>query len=223
MKRMICTWTLLFLLLPAACHAKEDKAPEMEPFPMPQRYLMAVMPFEDKTKDQKYAYLGNQIADQLINEIFPYGRYRIIEREKLTAIIAEMQVQQTDYFKKDFISRIGNQLGAELMLVGSIIEVSQNTEKKSLGLMAKEETHLTVSLEARVIRIETGEILAIAKWSGKETSAKKRALVAVTDDARSDEDLLTEAVRRGIAELTETICTDAPKKDAPREKPEAPD
>lgn len=192
--------------------AEENKHQPIEPLPINKQYLMAVMPFEDKTKEQKYGYLGNQIADELISEIFPYQRFRLIERERLTAIIEELQIQQTDYFKKEFVSKIGNQMGAEVMLTGSIIDVAQKTEKRSIGIASKEETTLSISLEARIIRIDTGEILSISKWTKKEVSSKKQALVAVKDDSRKTEDLISDAVRNAVAQMAYELCRNAPCK-----------
>ena len=211
-------YLLIFLLICSSLFCQQapaQSAPEgqkLEPFPFSQKFLMAVMPFEDKTKDQSYGYLGEQIADQLINEIFPYGRYRLIERSKLSALIEEMQVQQTDYFQKDFISKIGHQLGAELMLVGSIVDISQHTEKQSLGIISKQKTSLNISLEARVIYVKTGEIMIISKWSGQEKTSKKRALIATTGDDKSIEDLIAEAIKKGITHMAKSICKDAPEK-----------
>ncbi|MBN1522204.1 MAG: hypothetical protein JW928_06695 [Candidatus Aureabacteria bacterium] len=203
---------LLFLFLyPLAAQAKENE--ELESYPFNKRYLMAVMPFEDKTKEGSYAYLGNQIADQLINEIFSYGRYRLIEREKLSALLGELQVQTTDYFKNETIDKIGNQLGAELMLVGSIVDISQHTEKRSLGLISKQETYLKLALEARVVHVSTGEIMVISKWTGEEKTAKKQALVAVKDDAKSSEDLIAEAIKTAVKEMAYKIAKDAPFKE----------
>jgi curli biogenesis system outer membrane secretion channel CsgG len=206
---------LAVLLLAAAAGtplAEEKNHQPIEPIPINKQYLMAVMPFEDKTKEQKYGYLGNQIADQLISEIYPYQRFRLIERERLAAIIEELQIQQTDYFKKEFVSKIGNQLGTEVMLTGSIIDIVQKTEKRSIGIASKEETTLSISLEARIIRIDTGEILSISKWTEKEVSSKKQALVAVKDDSRKTEDLIADAVRKAVAQMAYELCKNAPSK-----------
>jgi curli biogenesis system outer membrane secretion channel CsgG len=213
--KSLAQFILPVLLLAAATgttSAGEKKHQPIEPFSIDKQYLMAVMPFEDKTKEQKYGYLGNQIADQLISGIFPYKRFRLIERERLTAIIDELQIQQTDYFKKEFVSKIGNQLGAEVMLAGSIIDILQKTEKRSIGLASKEETTLSISLEARIIRIDTGEILSISKWTEKEVFSKKQALAAVKDDSRKSEDLIADAVRNAVVEIAYELCKNAPSK-----------
>ena len=108
---------------------------------------------------------------------------------------------------------LGGQLGAELMLVGSIIDISEHTEKQSLGLISKQKTSLNITLEARIILIKTGEILAISKWSGKEETSKKRALVATTGDDKSSEDLIAEAIKKGVKKMAHSICKDAPIKE----------
>ncbi|MCK5706719.1 MAG: hypothetical protein KAI43_03620 [Candidatus Aureabacteria bacterium] len=189
-----------------------EKQEELSQYPFKKRFLMAILPFEDKTKDKKYEYLGSRIADQIINEIFSYSRYRLIEREKLSALVDEMQVQQSEYFKKDVINKIGNQLGAELMLVGSIIEISKHTDKQSLGLISKQKTIIKISLEARVVHIATGEIIVISKWSGEEKTSKKRALIATTGDNKKEEELIADAIKKAVKKIAYQISKNAPVK-----------
>ncbi|MBN2145031.1 MAG: hypothetical protein JW774_10440 [Candidatus Aureabacteria bacterium] len=203
-------WLIIFML---STHLipKESKQ-ILEPFDEKERYLLAVMPFEDKTKEQQYQYLGNPVADQMIYEIFSYQRFRIIEREKLTAVLQELQIQQTDYFKQETVSQLGKQLGAELMLLGSIIHVSENKQKKSLGIISKEETTLEISLEGRLVNLSTGEILAISKWNGKEKTAVKKALGAVKEGEKNKDGLISNALDRATKEMAYDICRQAPRK-----------
>ena len=52
----------------------------------------------------------------------------------LKLLLEELNFQQTSYLQKDVIDNIGKQLGAELMLVGSIIDIS---EDKIINLYTK--------------------------------------------------------------------------------------
>lgn len=211
MKRVI----ILLLCYLFSCFfalSAKDEMKKIEPFPFQERYILAVTPFEDKTKNHEFRALAEGIPDQIIGALFPYNRFRIIEREKIKAIILELNFQQTDLFKKDVLNQMGRQLGAEVMLIGSIVDVSESTETKSLGILKKEEKTVKISLEARLILISTGEIMAISKWNGEEKSAVKKAFGASKNDSRNINQLISEAVRKAVKQFAYEIARDSPKK-----------
>ena len=185
----------------------------LKPYSYKERYILAILPFEDKTKEKKYKDLGIRIADMLISELFDYQRFRIIERGKLSTILGELKLQQTEYFQKDFTEKLGTQIGAELMLVGSILDISSYDKKRSLGIISKNTKYISVRLEARIILVKTGEIMEIAKWQGKVKSSKKRALIAVKDDKKSTNAMISEAIKKAVKELAKKIAENAPKKE----------
>src|SRR5207244_3131308 len=77
---------------------------------------------------------------------------RLIERADLDKILAEqkLQAQRADLDPKA-AARVGKLLGATLMVAGAYQRAGQ-----------------AVRLTARVVRVETGEILGTAKVDGKE-------------------------------------------------------
>ncbi|MDP8219303.1 MAG: CsgG/HfaB family protein [Candidatus Theseobacter exili] len=198
-------------LVSTAAFSEKKSEKELGSYLFNKRYLMAVMPFEDRTKDKRHPEIGKIIADQLTNDLFPYKRQRLIERIKIDSILKEANFQQSDYFKEGVIEKIGNQLGAELAVVGSVIDISEKKKKKSIGIASIEDTVLLLTLEARVVLIKTGEILVISKWSGNERSRRKRALIATTDDAKSWDELLTGLIDEGSKEMAYEISREIPE------------
>ncbi len=212
MKRILYFMLVMIVFCPSS-YAKKKKTNEMlEPFPFNKRYILIITPFEDMTKDKKFKHLGNSIADQLVNEVFEFERYRLIERKKLDLVLEELNFQQSDYLKADFALKIGDQLGAELMLIGNIIEVSESKNKKSIGIASIKSTEISISLEARLVLIKTGEIMAISRWRGTDKISKKRALVAVTGNENNTNALIDKILKKGVKHIAYDICLKASKK-----------
>ena len=131
-----------------------------------------------------------------MTEIFPQKRFRIIERKRIRALLTEMNLQQTDYFNQKTINQVGQQLGATYFLTGDIVEITLDEKKRSILLASIQNKIVELTVEARLISIATGEVIALARWSGKEKSSKKRALVAVTDDHMAVETLILHALKK---------------------------
>lgn len=199
------------LLLPAAFAGKQDPPP-LEPYPFNERHLLVVTSFNDETREKKFASLGTRIADQLINEIFQYNRYRLIERNQFKALLDELNFQQSGYLDKENASRIGKMLGAELMLVGSLTELSEKQKKRSVGFASTKKTVVNLAMEARVVLMETGEIVAISSWSGEQKKSRKQALMAVSENQSGIENLIDRALEEGIRHIAYEICRSAPRK-----------
>jgi len=211
--KKILYFMLAMVLFQTCLYAKKNRSGKtLEPFSFNDRYVLIIASFEDATKDKKFENLGDGIADQLVNEVFEHGKYRLIERKKLDLILEELNFQQSDYLKKDFASKIGEQLGAELMLVGNITEVSEKKNKKSIGIASIKSTEVTISLEARLVLIKTGEIMAISRWSGSDKISSRRALVAVTGNENNTDALVYRILKQGVKQIAYDICLKAPKK-----------
>ncbi|EKD25791.1 MAG: hypothetical protein ACD_79C01506G0002 [uncultured bacterium] len=191
----------------------EEKKESLEPYSLNQRYMMMVNDFEVSSKNEEYQYLGEKIADKLINEIFKYQRYRIIERKRMKLILDELSFQQSGFADKDFMTKVGNQLGAELLLTGSVTDISKKSEKKSIGIASKIDTDISVKIEARVILIRTGEIMAISSWDGKDKVSDKRALVAVKQDKSEVDAVIDELVTNAVDKIAFDLSKNAPVKE----------
>ena len=125
--------------------------------------------------------IGKGISDLLVTELVNDGTYRVIERKSLDAVLAEQNFSNSDRANTSTASKIGKVLGVNAMVVGSITQFG--TEKKKFGIggfggkiggfgggkVGKEEGKAVVAIDARLIDINTGEILAAARGKGESS------------------------------------------------------
>lgn len=124
--------------------------------------------------------IGKGVADLVVDELVNDGTYRIIERKKLDAILAEQNFSNSDRADPNAasVAKIGKALGVKYLLVGSITKFG--TENKNLGIggggwgggkfglgkVGTSKGKATVAITIRMVDTSTGEILASAKGEG---------------------------------------------------------
>lgn len=124
--------------------------------------------------------IGKGIADMIVDELVNDGSYRIIERKRLDALLAEQNFSNSDRADPDAakVAKLGKAAGVKYLIVGSITKFgTENKDVKvggggfgggrfGLGKFGKSEGKATVAVTARVIDTTTGEIMASAKGEG---------------------------------------------------------
>ncbi len=125
--------------------------------------------------------IGKGISDLIVTELVTDGTYRVIERKHLDTILAEQNFSNSDRANPSTAAQIGKVLGVNAMIVGSITQFG--TEKKKRGIggafgriggfgasnVGTQKGKAKVAIDARMVDINTGEILAVAKGTGESS------------------------------------------------------
>jgi curli biogenesis system outer membrane secretion channel CsgG len=126
--------------------------------------------------------IGKGIADLLVTDLVKDGSYSIIERKALDKIVAEQNFSNSDRANPASAAKIGKLLGVDAILVGSITQFGNETKNlgvggagggllgHGLGGFGHKNSKAIVGLSARLVDIDTGEILAVAE--GKAESSR---------------------------------------------------
>jgi TolB-like protein len=88
------------------------------------RPTVAVLYFENAAFGKvraDFEGLGKGITDLLINDLAAAGRYRIVEREHLQAVLQEQELVKTGAVDPQTAVRLGKLLGVQYMIVGTFI------------------------------------------------------------------------------------------------------
>ncbi len=133
--------------------------------------------------------IGKGIADLVVDGLVEDGSYRVIERKRLDAILAEQNFSNSDRADPSAAktAQIGKALGVKYLIVGSITKFGM--ESKSTGIsgggwgyggfgvgdVGTKKGKATVAITARMIDTTTGEIMASTKGEG--TSSRSGLLL----------------------------------------------
>jgi curli biogenesis system outer membrane secretion channel CsgG len=113
-------------------------------------WLIAVFPLEDLTASQETRGLGDQMAATLTDVLAQSGTVRVVERRQLQQILEEMKLSASGLIDEQTAIQAGRLLGANGLLLGSFVAFQGS-----------------VRINVRVVKTETGEILATERASGR--------------------------------------------------------
>ena len=152
---------------------------------------VAVMNFDYATVSSSVAQIfgnsntdvGKGIADMLVERLVNDGTYSVIERKALDKLIAEQNFSNSDRADPTSAAKIGKLLGVSAIIIGSITQFGRDdkntniggggfgavTGRFGIGGVGKREAKAVVQITARMVDVNTGEILASAPGNGEST------------------------------------------------------
>jgi curli biogenesis system outer membrane secretion channel CsgG len=125
--------------------------------------------------------VGKGIADLLVTDLVKDGSFSIIERKALDKIMAEQNFSNSNRADPTSAAKIGKLLGVDAILIGSITEFGNETKKTGLGGagggfggfglggFGHSNSKANVGIDARLVNIDTGEIIAVAEGKGQSS------------------------------------------------------
>jgi len=163
--------------------------------PSKRRPRIAVLDFDYATV-QSYSSalfgtnvdIGKGITDLLVTGLVKDGTYSIIERKALDKIMAEQNFSNSNRADPTSAARIGKLLGVDAIIEGSITQFGNETKKTNLGGggggwggfglggVGHSNSKANVSITARLINIDTGEIMGVAEGAGQSSRSSTSLL-----------------------------------------------
>jgi curli biogenesis system outer membrane secretion channel CsgG len=123
--------------------------------------------------------IGEGISDLIVDELVNDGSFRVIERKRLDAILAEQNFSNSERADPSAktVAQIGKALGVKYLVVGSVTKFGTEQSNKSfggagfgsaygIGNVGTSKGKANVAITARIIDTSTGEIMASAKGEG---------------------------------------------------------
>jgi curli biogenesis system outer membrane secretion channel CsgG len=127
--------------------------------------------------------VGKGISDLLVTYLVKDGTYSVIERKALDKILAEQNFSNSDRANPMSAAKLGKLLGVDAIIVGSITQFGNETKNLGLGGaggnlggfglggLHHKTSKAIVALDARIVDIDTAEILGVAE--GKAESKRE--------------------------------------------------
>ncbi|MBI4835457.1 MAG: hypothetical protein HY811_11660 [Planctomycetes bacterium] len=145
-----------------------DETPITKFAPPPANFQpkrVAIIEFKDKTVNSPIkGQVGNIAVDQLTTLAFNTGRFRIIERERIDALIAEQGLADKGLIDGETAVRLGKMLGAQYIFLGSVTNWEVKETKSGtfflVGGVKMQKLHIELAVDGRIIDATSGEIVA---------------------------------------------------------------
>jgi curli biogenesis system outer membrane secretion channel CsgG len=155
--------------------AQEEEAVREAPPPPPSyppyqgiKKRLAVSKMENKVKNVWWDpawKIGDGLGDMLTTELMRTNRFIMVERAALGDIVKEQELGQTGLVRRETASKVGELLGAQILVMGAVTEFEYHTSGGGAGIgfrhfglgIRVEQAHVAVDI--RLVDTTTGQIL----------------------------------------------------------------
>jgi curli biogenesis system outer membrane secretion channel CsgG len=179
--------------------------------------------------------VGKGISDLLVKYLVQDGTYSIIERKALDKVLAEQNFSNSDRANPTSAAKLGKLLGVDAIVVGSVTQFGNETKNTNvggggggfggfgIGGIGHKNSKAIVNLDARIVDIDTAEILGVASGHG-ESSRSSTSLLGggghwggwgggAVDFGSSDfqQTIIGEAVKAAVEQMSKGLVEDNTK------------
>ena len=119
----------------------------------PGLQTIAILDFDNNSigeDKQIWEAMGKGLAQMLITDLSKLIKLKVVERERILYLLDELKLERDAAFDQSTVVRIGQQLGVHTMLFGGFSKIEK-----------------TVRLDARLIKVETSELIKAEEITGK--------------------------------------------------------
>jgi len=228
----------------AGSPAQTSAAAPASPAPqvMGRKKRVAVFDFDYATVHSSVAAIfgqdvdvGKGISDLLVTYLVKDGSYSVIERKALDKILKEQNFSNSERADPTSAAKIGKLLGVDAIIVGSITQFGNDTKNTKvgggggglggfgLGGFGHKKSKAIVALDARLVDIDTAEILGVAEGKGESSRESTSFLggggnwngfgAGGADFGSSDfqSTIIGEAVKAAVENMSKEVIADKEK------------
>ena len=140
------------------------------PMAAQSKLRVAVIEFENNSTWSWWGgRLGQAAADVFVTALMESGRFSVIERDRVNAMLAEQNFGASGRVTAQTAAKIGKMLGVDLMLTGSVSQFSISRTGGGIGRIGVSVTKGKVVLQARLVNTTTGEIIVAVEEKNDKT------------------------------------------------------
>ena len=171
---------------------------------------IAVLEFKNKADNQWWYHGGAEAAqDVFVTELVKSGKFRVVEREQLAQLMREKNLSLSGDVDAKTAVQAGKLLGVQYFLTGSVTEYGTTDAGASarsvrgLPSFSVKKRTFTAAMNARIIDVETGDIVWADEASAEEKSSKVR--VSGVGGGVDDQRMFDKVMKPVIQQLTSSI------------------
>ncbi|MCL5023433.1 MAG: CsgG/HfaB family protein [Nitrospirae bacterium] len=151
--------------------------PVYQPYTGPKKRI-AVTKFENKVTGVYGNWrLGDGFAEMLTTELMRTGKFVVVERQALQDVLGEQELGQSGAVRKETAAKVGQVLGAQIIVRGVVSEFTLNESGTGGGIgiagfrIGGKSSNAHVAVDIRLVDTTTGQVLQSHSAVGKAESS----------------------------------------------------
>jgi curli biogenesis system outer membrane secretion channel CsgG len=169
--------TAVLACVATTCFAAKEKITASPPPLGSQKPVIAVAEFKNETNASWWSSsVGKDLAGLLSNELAATNQFRVVERQKMNAIIEEQNLMASGRAKLSNAAQMGKLFGAQYLVMGTVTSYEEQAKSSGSGLsfggisVGGKSAQAYVAVDIRVVDTTTGEIAFVRTIEGNSKS-----------------------------------------------------
>lgn len=165
--RMIAVLCMCLALMAGTCMAASLKShPTVGILPLENRGLVS----EGWDREEMGA-----AVEYVYTDLQDSGRFKLLDRTRQRALVDEYAHDMSGLVDEDTAPVIGNQYGAQYLLMGSIIGVTTRRSETTVVGAGTKRAQVTATVSLRLVDTETGEVVLAATGRSRKNNTLVKA------------------------------------------------
>ena len=116
--------------------------------------------------------VGLAVSDYIIEALVDSGKFKVMAKDHLAEVLAEKNLDTTGIIPPSKARQIGEILGVRYIIYGNVNDVNSDTFTLEIIQNGADVHTVKALIIARMMDVETGEIITAARGEGKSKSSK---------------------------------------------------
>jgi len=165
--RMIAVLCMCLVFMAGTCMAASFKShPTVGILPLENRGLVS----EGWDREEMGA-----AVEYVYTDLQDSGRFKLLDRTRQRALVDEYAHDMSGLVDEDTAPAIGNQYGAQYLLMGSIIGVTTRRSETTVVGAGTKRAQVTATVSLRLVDTETGEVVLAATGRSRKNNTLVKA------------------------------------------------
>jgi len=195
--RMIAALCMCLVFMAGTCMAASLKShPTVGILPLENRGLVS----EGWDREEMGA-----AVEYVYTDLQDSGRFKLLDRTRQRALVDEYAHDMSGLVDEDTAPAIGNQYGAQYLLMGSIIGVTTRRSETTVVGAGTKRAQVTATVSLRLVDTETGEVVLAATGRSRKNNTLVKAplgLIRIGTE-QVDKEQVNEALEDAIHEAVD--------------------
>jgi len=182
----------------------------VKPVDYGKRMHVAVSDIQNQSGNKDYDPLMGGLTGSLTAELHEVNCFHVIERQKLLSILEEIKLSMEGLTDPANARAVGTMAGADAILFMNLVSVKYSVETNSAFIAEDFREKLVTTMNARLVDVKSGRILAASKVSLPYTHRYGIALGFVKSGGKIDQKVIVqENLEYSIEYLTKEVAWQA--------------